>query len=166
MRQLKNVFAGIVLLGLCGYSTWKGMQWVSILSIFLFLGVLYQGPANKLKELMLQLVKNTKQAKLGDFEVNIDEKISRLSKDVLNKSVLTQLLLTNLNSDHIGLLILIHKQGKMKPLAATKDKLRDLRSKGLLAHDKETLGESELVWLTNLGSEVASLLLNSNKDLI
>jgi len=79
----------------------------------------------------------------------------------MNKSILTQLLLSNLDSDHIGLLILIHKQGKFKPKDAVKNKLRDLRSKGLLTHDKESMTQSEVVWLTELGTEVATILMNN-----
>jgi hypothetical protein len=164
MRTFKNIIAAIFLLSLCAYSTWKEMQWISIISVLLLLGVLYQSPARQLKDLILQLIKNTKQAKIGDFELQIEEQISKFSKEIINKSILTQTLLTNLSSDHIGQLLLLHKQGKTKLSSnSVKNKLRDLRSKGLVAHDKETMEKSEFVWLTPLGNELAEILLTNEK---
>ena len=45
-----------------------------------------------------------------------------------------------------------------------KNTLRELRDKGLIKHNKDTLSSSDIVWLTDIGSELVKELFIDNND--
>lgn len=166
MNVLKSILIFIVLLGICGYAIWQGLQIVSIVSLILLLGLLYKRYTRQGIDILLSLLKNTKQAKFGQLEISIEKKIAELSKLAINRSVLMNIILSKLDPEHLGLLITIFKEGKHRPIAANKNRLRDLRSFGLLHHNNPTMADSTEVWLTNLGNEIADALSSETIDLI
>ena len=158
MNKLKNVFAIIVLLGLCGYATWQKLQVVAIFAIVLLIGVLYKNLARKAIDIIFSLTRNTKQAKFGQLEINIEKKLAEYSQSAITQFAWMNVILSRLSPEHIGLLLTIQREEKHNIINASKDKLRDLRSFGLLRHDSDSMEKSTEVWLTDLGNEIASTL--------
>jgi len=73
MAKTKQIFAIILLIVLCAYSTWKAMQTLAIVSIVLFLIILYKDKSIMLFDLFFTLAILKKQAKIGNLEFNISE---------------------------------------------------------------------------------------------
>ena len=164
MGRLKDALA-IGLLGtLCAYAAWQKLEILSIVTMLALVGIIYKGVTAKALNLAFDLLSSTRQAKFGDLEVSIDQKLQDFSELAARKATWMQILLSQLSSEHIGLLFTIHKAGKYSPPKALKEKLSDLRSRGLLQHNATTLTESTQVWLTDLGEELAEALLESPID--
>jgi hypothetical protein len=67
--------------------------------------------------------------------------------------------------DHIALLIVLYeKLEKQKRSAYLIDKLRHLRDRGLLLYDQATLAGSNVIWLSDLGKELAKALTNRDAE--
>lgn len=73
-------------------------------------------------------------------------------------------IISDFTSTHIGLLLAIQKVGKFSCRNSIKNSLRDIRAKGLLAHNKDTLADSDTVWVTDLGNEVVDTLTGAIKQ--
>ncbi|GAB5527108.1 MAG: hypothetical protein Roseis2KO_49800 [Roseivirga sp.] len=158
MNKLKDAFAILLLISLCAYTTWQKQQTIAVVSLILLLGVLYKSQARKVRDLFLELLKGTSKAKVGSLELQLEQKLQDYSKIIATKSIWSQILLSKLDSEHIGLLLTIQKEGTFKIQGTVKNKLRDLRSHGLLTHDKATMEESSEVQLTKTGKELAEFL--------
>jgi hypothetical protein len=146
--------------GSSSYATWQKLQIVAIVSIILLIGVLYKNLARKAIDIIFSLTKNTKQAKFGQLEINIEKKLAEYSKSAVTQSVWMNVILSKLDPEHLGLLLTIQKDGKHTAIKASKSKLRDLRALGLLRHNNETMEASTEVWLTELGNEIATTLIS------
>lgn len=69
------------------------------------------------------------------------------------------MMLADLSPSHLGLLMQIRTDKDFRPTSAVMNKLRELRNRGLISHDKEFLADSSRAWLTSTGEVVADSLL-------
>ena len=155
MTNFKKVIAFIIVLILCGYSAWKGMQTLAIVSITLLFCILYMDQVKEAVKIGFALAKKTKQAKFKDFEINLTEPFRQVILDCIPPDKQwAKAIVSDFTPAHIALLIAINKAGIFKCAAAIKGGLRDLRDKGLLDHDNDSISNADTVWLTELGKEL------------
>ncbi|RIV23799.1 hypothetical protein DYU11_12580 [Fibrisoma montanum] len=158
----KDILAIIILISFAAYSTWKGMQTVASVAIAGFILIIYKSQILILRNIIVNLVKSTKQAKLGSFELQIGDKTIESSR-FQNFSTLTQILLTTTSSEEIGVLAEIAKTDKFEPKEALKIKLRALRDKGLINHNNTSLENANEVWITETGRNLINEILNTTR---
>jgi len=160
-NRIRDIFAVTLLISLAGFSAYKGMQVLAIFSMLGILGVLYKRIMHDLIDIGFNLLRAMRQAKLGELEFQIEEKLKDFSNLAAKNATWVPIVLSQLSSEHIGLLMSIHKAGKYGPSGAAKRKLRDLRARGLVAHNRATMADSTEVWLSPLGNELVNVLLES-----
>jgi|GEM_PF-6904477 len=165
MATFKKILSSLVLLCLCAYSTWKNMQTLAIVAICLFLASLYTYHIKKLLDIFFILVKQTKQAKLGNLEVNLrDDPLKQaISENLGIDKAWAKAIISDLTPTHIGLLLAINKAGHFQCSNQIKNTLRDLRAKGLLQHNAETIADSDTVWLTDIGNDLVNIIMTATK---
>ncbi len=125
------------------------------------MAILFKYQTIRVIEILIELLRSTKHAKLGKLEVQIDQKLEDISKRIVRQAGWVQILLSQLTSDEVGLLLAISKTDKFSAKNALKDKLRILRANGLLQHNKQTMSDAEEVWLTDLGKDFVKILIDS-----
>ncbi len=167
MRHSKHLLAFLIALSLCIVAIWREMQALAIVAFSVCVLTIYQRQSNLLFDLGTSLVSRTRQAKLGDLEIEINDRKINLTEGIEKTADHLRILLDGLDGDHVGWLLTIHKQGRYEAPAATaiKDRLRQLRNRGLLFHDTASLQDARFVWLTPLGEELVSALLSVSPDL-
>lgn len=163
LRFLKNFFALMLLFALCGYATWQKMEILAIISMFSVLALLFKRRTLTMLNLTIELLKSAKQAKFGNLELQLDKKLQDISTLLVKRAAWIQILLSQLSSDEIGLLL---NTSKAKKLVITSDRMREqlriLRNRGLILHDKPAISNSTQAWLSDLGKELVSALLESS----
>ena len=165
MPQSKQVFAFLLALSLCLVAIWREMQALAIVAFLLSVLAIHRRQSMLLFDQGMSLLSRTKQAKLGDLEVQIDNQKINLTERLEKSAVKTRILLDGLDSDHVGWLLTIHRHGRYEPPAAIKEKLRQLRNRGLLLHDSPSMQDAKLVWLSPLGEELVVNLLTASPEL-
>ena len=138
---------------------WKGMQIVAIVALVIAIGILYKSRTRQVFEFLIEILSRTRQAKLGSFEIEISKELQDISKRLIKKAAWVQVILPELSSDDIGVLLSLSNEERNQANEALKGQLRSLRKKGLIAHNKPTLAESSEVWLTELGRDLVSVIL-------
>jgi hypothetical protein len=155
MVNFKKIIAFIIVFILCGYSAWKGMQTLAIVSIALLFCILYMDQVKQAVKIGLALAKQTKQAKFKDFEINLADPFRQVIIDCIPPDKLwAKAIVSDFTSAHIALLIAINKAGTFRVAEPIKSGLRDLRDKGLLDHNNDSIKNADTVWLTELGKEL------------
>jgi hypothetical protein len=153
--KFKDFIGGLILVAFAGYSTWKGMQTIASISIFLFVCILYKSQIRELRNIVFGLLRDARQAKLGQLEFQIgNDNLGEILNPNSTHSIFAQMLLQGLNSEDIGLLTEVYSNGKYNPKDAVKDRLRTLRLKGLIDHNAKSLGASNEVWATETGKKL------------
>lgn len=168
IRTPKKAISIIFLLSLCGYATWKELETLSIVSIILFLCVLYSTKTSMVFDLFFYLAKNAKQAKFGNVELSIGESLKEalLENISLNSNQeWVKAIVSELTATHLTILLTIDKAGKYHCKDYIKNTLRELRSKGLIEHNKETMRESSVVWLTEIGEIIIKEIIPNEASL-
>ena len=156
--MLKTMLLWVALAAVCAASLWQKMEWTAIASIFFLCLVTYRHRTVQVLEWIENFLASARLAKLGQFEIQVD----RAKVPVTS---FREMMLADLSPSHLGLLVQIRTETDFAPSGAIMNKLRELRSRGLLRHDKESLGDSRRVWLTPAGEAVAdSLIQGTMKD--
>ncbi len=137
------------------------MQLLAIISLIMLLAILFKYQTKRIINIGLELLSSTKQAKIGKLELQIDKKLEDLSDRIVKQAGWVQILLSQLESDGVGLLLAISKVDKFTATNALKEKLRSLRSRGLIQHNKATMADSTEVWLTKLGNDFVKILIEA-----
>lgn len=157
MSTIKKIFAALVVIALCFYSTWKEMQTLSIVALVLLLCILFSSKITILFNLFVSVAKHAKTAKFGNFEVNINNSFKQAILDHINSDKeWLKAIVSDLTPTHLTILLAINLAGKYNCGPHIKDTLRELRAKGLIEHDEETLEKSDIVWLTKFGIELVN----------
>lgn len=155
MMLLKKIFASLILLILCGYATWKGMETLSIITIALFLGILYVEKVKMIFELFISLGRQTQQAKIGNFELSVGNTFKKTILENINSDKdWVKSIISDLTPTHLGILLAINKANELKCHGSIKNTLRDLRDKGLINHNKNSITKADKVWLSDTGKEL------------
>ena len=159
--NIKKAFAILLCISLGAYATFKQMQLLAVISLIATLAILYKYQTQKIINIILDLLSSTRQAKLGKMEVQIDKKIEDISDRIAKQVGWVQILLSQLTGDEIGLLLAISKTNNFSATNALKEKLRKLRSRGLIQHNMPTMTDSDTVWLTEVGKDFVKILIEA-----
>ena len=155
----KIFFTGLVLLATLVYAAWKNMQTPAIFSLVLLICLIYRSHLLKVFDIVLSLLRKTKQAKIGNVEVNLSDSWKQSIADtIVTNKAWVKPMLSNLTAEEMNFLLLINKAGKFKTSDAVKDTLRGLRAKGLLQHNNKTMANATEAWLTELGIELVDII--------
>ena len=149
--------SGLVILGLvsaCGYSLWQKMQWPATLSMVLVVAILYKRHSLRLVESFFSLIEGSRVSKLGQVEFQPDPE-----RFGVTEMTVTEMMLADLTPRDVSVLMTVYYADRFHPRSDdVRQRLRKLRDKGWLEHDKRTLSESGEVWLTAAGKSVATAL--------
>lgn len=157
MGTVKKIIVALLLFALCSYSAFKGMQTLSIVALILFLCSLYTNRIIILFDIFLSLAKHTKQAKIGGLEVSIADSFKQAVLDNINSNKeWVKAIVSDLTPTHLTILLAINLEGEYHCGYHIKNTLRELRAKGLIEHDKDTLESSDIVWLTDIGKKLVN----------
>lgn len=145
------------------YAIWQRLEMLAIAIMLAMIAIIYKAHTKRLVNSSLDLMSNTQQAKFGNLEVQVRE----VTSITAGMSPWVQLVTSQLSSRDIGLLLLIHSEGRLKNtdhinFDSVRENLRELRYRGLLHHNQQTLQDSSEVWLTKLGTRLAEELLKSD----
>lgn len=159
---LKRIVALILLIALCAYATWSKMQILSIISMLLVLCLLYTAQFKEFLEIILSFARQARTAKFKDFEISTDDEFKNAIEESIGKSnPWVKVALIDLSAKHFTLLLAIYKAGEFEAKGDFKQSLRTLRDRGLVQHNKDTMYDSTIVWLTPLGTELVELILQN-----
>lgn len=160
-RRIREVFAVIFLTLICFAAIYQQLELLAIVSI-LFIGIIvYKRRVIELADTSLDLLGRTNIAKLGEVELSVHQKYKDYSALLQNQAEWIRIILSDLTSEQISLLLAIYHSGRYE--AREKNQLRALRARGLLLHNAPTLGDSNEVWLSELGKDLASSLIPENE---
>ena len=137
------------------------MQTLAIISLISALAILFKLQTKQVIEIGLDLIRNTRQAKLGKLEVQVDKTLEDISERIDRQSGWVQILLSQLTSDEVGILLAMSKTDKFPVKDDLKKKLRSLRNRGLIEHDEPKMRDSREVYLTKLGEEFVKILVEA-----
>ena len=156
-RRPKDILAFLLSGVLCGYATWRNLQFVAIVAFVGALCVVYKPTVVRAAEIALDLLGRITQAKYADLEFHVgrDAIGGVLGADA---PAWMRAVLSSMTSNHVGLVLAVHKSGDLKVTGGLLKGLRELRSLGLIEHDGPTLGGANQVHLTALGEDVVSHL--------
>jgi hypothetical protein len=158
--KVKDILTAILLIAFAAFSTWKGMQTIASVSIIGTLIIVYKTQVILLRNIIFNLLRVTKHAKLGGVEFKIGDKTID-SEKFKNFTALTQILLTTTNSEEIGILAEISNKDKFEFKDALKLKLRSLRDKGLISHNNSSMETATEVWITETGKSFIKEILGA-----
>ena len=136
------------------------MQTIAVVAIVLAVVLFYKNQTILLRDLLFKLTNNAKHAKFGNFELQLSDEIVVISEAKKQElSILSQILLSTLTSNEVGLLAEISKVDKYAYRGPLLETLRKLRAKGLINYDnKESLASASEVWATDTAKKFLSEL--------
>ena len=142
------------------------MEFLAITTMVLLAAVIYKWRARRAMDIGYELLRKARTAKVGDFEFTIEQKLKDYSRLLGQQAEWIRIILSEMTTEQISLLLAIYRAERHE--ARDKDALRALRARGLLHHNAPTMNASTEVWLSELGKEVASHLLQpkSQQDVI
>jgi hypothetical protein len=159
---IKKIILLVILAGVLLLSIEKGMQLLAMLVVAIFSAIYYHFHASLLFEKVLSMVGKARTARFGEFEVSLEQ--SSIDDLYPNSPAWFRAIMNQLSADHIGLLMQIGRKERFaisKPLLA---RLRDLRIRGLIIHDKERLQDSNIAELTELGKLFVNQLIDEFQE--
>ena len=163
--NIKHLVSVLVSLAIVGVAIWQDMELLAIISFIAFLSLIYLGISKRIYYILTDLIRNTKQAKFGDFEIMLKDGAVIPINDVSHLPVWSRVLLSQLTSKEVGILAqLSQNEHGSDIIVSMKDVYRDLRAKGLLEHDAKSIANSKRIWLSKTGNELARLLLVNPKS--
>ncbi len=158
--RAKDIVAILIGLAICLLSIYQKMEILAIVSLIFAGAVIYKSRAQKVINLGFNIVQRARTAKVAGVEINVEEQAKDYSRLLDRQAEWIRTIVGDLTSEQIALLIAVYKAGRYP--AVNKDALRVLREKGLLFHNAPSMGESNEVWLSDIGKEIASNLLKVN----
>jgi hypothetical protein len=157
LHTLKDALVIIVLVFICVLSIFQEMEFLAIATMVTITAVVYKWRARQALDIGYELLRKARTAKVGDFEFTVEQKLKDYSRLLSQQTEWIKIILSEMTAKQISLLLAIYRAERYE--ARDKDALRALRARGLLHHDASTMGASTEVWLSKLGKEVASHLL-------
>jgi hypothetical protein len=166
LHTLKDALAIIILVFICLLAILQKMEFLAIATMVLLAAVIYKWRARQAMDIGYELLRKARTAKVGDFEFTIEQKLKDYSRLLGQQAEWIRIILSEMTAKQISLLLAIYRAERHE--ARDKDALRALRARGLLHHNAPTMGASTEVWLSELGKEVASHLLQpkSQQDVL
>lgn len=166
LHTLKDALAIIILVFICLLAILQKMEFLAIATMVFLAAVIYKWRARQAMDIGYELLRKARTAKVGDFEFTIEQKLKDYSRLLGQQAKWIRIILSEMTAEQISLLLAIYRAERHE--ARDKDALRALRARGLLHHNAPTMGASTEVWLSELGKEVASHLLQpkSQQDVL
>lgn len=157
LHKLKDALIAIILILICVFAIVQKMEFLAIASLVILAAVVYKHRSRQAMDIGYELLKKTQTAKVGDFEFTIEQKLKDYSRLLSKQAEWIRIILSEMTAEQISLLLAIYRAERYE--ARNKDTLRALRARALLHHNAPTMSASTEVWLSELGKEVASHLL-------
>jgi hypothetical protein len=159
MQHLKDAGIFLLLLAAAGYGIYRGEQIFATIALILLIAVSYKHLARPFISRVQTFVGRVDYAKFRDLELRTNEQAAQIVRlEGLQLTVLQEIVLRNLEPEQCSVLANLSSRDRTPTKGARIERLRELRDRGLVEHDRLHLGESTEVWLTPLGKEVAELL--------
>lgn len=151
---IRNFVFSVGLAAAAGFSLWKGMPWPAVTAMVLLSAFLYRDYTRAAIKSCIAFIESARIAKFGQFEIQAERSSEGVGLD------LRQLMLKNLKPEELGLLFALYPD-KTHPLLNQKAKnsVVSLRDRGWITHDKDYLGDSSEIWLTEQGRAVLATVL-------
>ncbi len=143
------------------------MQPLAVISLFFLLYVFFMKQGNKALIAAFSLIQQAKKAKFKGFEFELSDRNKQIILECIRSdNKWAKVIISDLNATHIALLLSIDKEGSLKCSEQIKNNLRNLRDKGLLKYNRDTIKESDTVWLSELGNEIVDIIKNITSSAI
>lgn len=165
-NNIKTAAIVLLLLGVLSYAMYRGEQTVAGIALILLAATSYKNLVKPFIARAEAFARRIDYAKFRDLELRADQQAEELVRlGGLQLSLIHNTVLRDLEPDLSGLLVNLSRTEKAPLDRSHIDHLRQLRDRGLVEHDRQRLRDSEEVWLTQLGKEVAEILARPNKEL-
>jgi hypothetical protein len=164
--KVKTSAVLLLLLAVLSYAMYRGEQTVAGISLVLLAAISYKHLVKPFIARAEAFARRLDYAKFRDLELRTEQHAAELVRlEGLQLTLIQDSVLRNLEPDLYGLLVNLSHNNKVRIDRSHIDRLRQLRDRGLIEHDRQRLRESEEVWLTPLGREVAEILARPNEKL-
>jgi hypothetical protein len=144
------------------YAMYKELQAVAIAAMVGVLLTFGWRQIKLLRDALIPMVASAKRAKISGFEVELRDPTSEISKVLTTQPSWVRYVLSELQPKNLGVLFLLKDKGKYVFPGALRDSLTPLRNAGLVEHNAEALRDSNTAWLSPLGADLVSRLLDPN----
>lgn len=163
--RLKGFGLFLVLLVAASYAVYRDEQAFAIVALLLMIGVSFKQFSAPLVARITEFARRVDYAKFRDLELRSAEQRAELTRlEGLQLTVLQDVVLRNLEPELCGVLANLTTHERAPIELAHIQRLRELRNRGLITHDKPALSKSSEIWLTPLGKEVGDLLTKLKPD--
>jgi hypothetical protein len=162
MSKLRDWIAIIVLFSICLLAIYQIMEILAITTVILIGIVVYRNFVVGLLDVGVEKLQRSRTTKIGDIELTSDEKGQTTYIPNDRHPEWVRMTLSDITAEQVALLVVMYMQGKIN--ARDKSNLRVLRSRGLIIHNKRTMRESSEAWLTDLGKQIATHLVDVNQQ--
>ena len=156
MMRAKHLGVITGLAALLCYALYVKMEVLSLCSTVLLLCCIYKDKSELVFRRLLFLVQQANKAKFGKLEVDLAA--STVVKVRGEHPAWAHIILSQLQPEHIGLLMLIGRVEDFEVHDANRGLVRGYRSHGLVAHDGGSITKATVAWLTPLGRELYNIL--------
>jgi hypothetical protein len=156
----------LLLLAILSYAMYRDEQTVAGIALILLVATSYKHLVKPFIARAEAFAKRLDYAKFRDLELRAEQQAEELVRlEGLQLTLIQDVVLRNLEPDLYGLLVNLSHTEKVQIDRTHMDRLRQLRDRGLIEHDRQRLRDSGEVWLTSLGREVAEILARPSKKL-
>ena len=154
----------ILLLAILSYAMYRSEQTVATIALILLIATSYRHFVKPFIARAEAFARRLDYAKFKDLELRADQQTAELVRlEGLQLTLIQDIVLRNLEPDLYTLLVNLSLNNKTQMDRSHIHRLRQLRDRGLVEHDRQRLRDSGTVWLTSLGRQVAEILAHPNK---
>jgi len=159
ISKLKPAAIFLLLLAILAYAMYRGEQTVAGIALILLVATSYRHLVKTFIARAEAFARRLDYAKFRDLELRADQQEADLARlEGLQTTLVQDMLLRDLDPGLYGVLVNLSVKDKTQIDHSHIDRLRELRNRGLIEHDRPRLRDSETVWLTSLGRQVAEIL--------
>lgn len=157
-NALRDALAIFFLTLVCAAAIYQSLEFVAIFALLGIGAIVFKFWTKTLATSLLNALLRSRAAKVGPVELALIEKKTYEEK-LASGPAWMQIAISELSAEEIGLLLTVYRAGRLPATEALKPSFRQLRARGLLRHDEGSMTSATQVWLTQLGSELASQML-------
>lgn len=163
ISKVKSPAIFLLLLAILAYAMYRGEQTVAAIALILLVATSYKHFVRPFIARAEAFARRLDCAKFKDLELRADQQAAELVRlEGLQLTVIEDVVIRNLEPDLYALLVNLSVDNKTQIDKSHIDRLRQLRDRGLIEHDRQRLRDSQTVWLTSLGKQVAEILAQPN----
>ena len=164
LSKIKDAGIFLLLLAIVAYAMYRSEQTIAGIALILLAVTSYKNMVKPFVARAEAFARRLDYAKFRDVELRADRQAAELERlDGLQLTLIQDSILRNLEPDLYGVLVNLNATNITRLDRSHIEHFRQLRDYGLLAHDQPRLRDSETIWLTPLGRQVAEVLAQPNK---